>query len=62
MAQGNDIIPIPGAKSRNHLEENVKAIDIKLTPDDLARLDKIMPLGAAAGMRLTEEQLSRVNI
>jgi aryl-alcohol dehydrogenase-like predicted oxidoreductase len=62
MAQGNDIIPIPGAKSRNHLEENVKAIDIKLTADDLARLDKIMHPGAAAGMRLTEEQLSRVNI
>ena len=62
MAQGNDIIPIPGAKSRNHLEENVKAIDIKLTADDLARLDKIMHTGAAAGMRLTEEQLSRVNI
>jgi aryl-alcohol dehydrogenase-like predicted oxidoreductase len=62
MAQGNDIIPIPGAKSRNHLEENVKAIHIQLTPDDLARLGKIMPPGAAAGMRLTEEQLSRVNI
>ena len=62
MAQGNDIIPIPGAKSRNHLEENVKAIDIKLTPEDLARLNAIMPPGAAAGRRLNDEQLSRVNI
>ena len=62
MAQGNAIIPIPGAKSRNHLEENVKAIDIKLTPEDLARLDAIMPPGAAAGRRLDDEQLSRVNI
>jgi aryl-alcohol dehydrogenase-like predicted oxidoreductase len=62
MAQGNDIIPIPGAKSRNHLEENVKAIDIQLTKDDLARLDKIMPPGAAAGMRLNDAQLARVNI
>ncbi len=62
MAQGSDIIPIPGAKSRKHLEENVKAIDIQLTKDDLDRLDEIMPMGAAAGMRLNDAQLSRVNI
>ena len=62
MAQGKDIIPIPGAKSRKHLEENFRAIEIELTPEDLARLDEIMPPGAASGMRLTGEQLSRVNI
>ena len=49
MAQGPDIIPIPSSKSRNHLEENVKAVDVKLTDDDLQRLDAILPYGAAAG-------------
>ena len=62
MAQGSDIIPIPGAKSRAHLEENVKAIDLRLTPDELARLDAVMPPGAAAGTRAAEAQLSRLNI
>ena len=62
MAQGKDIIPIPGAKSRKHLEENFRAIEIELTPEDLTRLDEIMPPGAASGMRLTSEQISRVNI
>ncbi len=43
MAQGADVVPIPGAKSRKHLEENVKAIDLKLTDDDLARLTRWWP-------------------
>ncbi len=60
MAQGNDIIPIPSNKSRNHLEENIKAIDIKLTKDDLARLDAIFPQGAAAGPRTRD--MHRVNV
>jgi aryl-alcohol dehydrogenase-like predicted oxidoreductase len=62
MAQGSDIIPIPGVKTRKHLGENVKAIDLKLTDDDLSLLNAIMPPGAAAGTRLPEEQLRRVNI
>ena len=61
-AQGPDIIPIPGAKSRKHLQENVKAVDLKLTDDDLARLNAIMKPGAAAGPRLPEEQMARVNL
>ncbi len=60
MAQGEDIIPIPSSKSRRHLEENLKAIDIKLTQDDLAQLDAIMPPGAAAGARARD--MDRVNI
>src|SRR3990172_12406531 len=43
MAQGTDIIPIPSSKSRRHLEENLKAIDIKLNTDDLSRLNTIFP-------------------
>jgi aryl-alcohol dehydrogenase-like predicted oxidoreductase len=60
MAQGEDIIPIPSSKTRRHLEENLKAIDIKLTKEDLARLDGIMPPGAAAGARARD--MHRVNI
>jgi aryl-alcohol dehydrogenase-like predicted oxidoreductase len=59
MAQGEDIIPIPSSKSRPHLEENLKAIDIKLTQEDLDRLDAIMPAGAAAGTRAKD--MDRVN-
>jgi aryl-alcohol dehydrogenase-like predicted oxidoreductase len=60
MAKGEDIIPIPSSKTRRHLEENLKAIDIKLTEEDLARLDGIMPPGAAAGARTRD--MDRVNI
>jgi aryl-alcohol dehydrogenase-like predicted oxidoreductase len=60
MAQGNDIIPIPSNKSRHHLEENIKAVDFKLTKQDLARLDGIFPHGAAAGPRTKD--MDRVNV
>ena len=60
IAQGSEIIPIPSNKSRQHLEENIKAIDIKLTKDDLARLDAIFPQGAAAGPRTKD--MHRVNV
>ncbi len=61
MAQGGDIIPIPGSKSRRHLEENLKAIEIELTGEDLARLDALMPPGAAAGTRSAAADLARLN-
>jgi diketogulonate reductase-like aldo/keto reductase len=60
LAQGTDIIPIPSSKTRRHLEENLQAIHIKLTEDDLARLDGIMPPGAAAGPRTRD--MDRVNV
>lgn len=60
LAQGRDIVPIPGSKSRTHLEENLKALEIELTNDDLARLDAIMPPGAAAGPR--SSNMDRVNV
>jgi aryl-alcohol dehydrogenase-like predicted oxidoreductase len=60
MAQGDDVFPIPGIRTRRHLEENLKAIDVKLTPEDLAWLDSILPPGAAAGPRTRD--LDRVNI
>jgi aryl-alcohol dehydrogenase-like predicted oxidoreductase len=50
-AQGDDVVPIPGTKRRTYLEENVAAVDVSLTDDDLKRLDEILPPGAAAGDR-----------
>jgi aryl-alcohol dehydrogenase-like predicted oxidoreductase len=61
LAQGEDIVPIPGSKRRQHLEENVGALEIELSPADLRRLDEAIPPGAAAGMRYPEEVMSFVN-
>jgi aryl-alcohol dehydrogenase-like predicted oxidoreductase len=51
LSQGNDIVPIPGSRSIGHLEENIAAVDIELTPSDLARIDEVAPKGIAAGDR-----------
>lgn len=51
LAQGNDIVPIPGTKKRTYLEENVDAVNIELTQEDLKKLDEMLPLGAATGAR-----------
>jgi aryl-alcohol dehydrogenase-like predicted oxidoreductase len=51
MAQGDDIVPIPGTKRREYLEENVAAAEIELTEEDLRRIDEAAPVGAAAGQR-----------
>ena len=66
MAQGSCagafIVPIPGAKSRRHLEENVRAVDIVLTAGDLAEIDHIVPPGAASGTRYPDGQMYRLNV
>jgi aryl-alcohol dehydrogenase-like predicted oxidoreductase len=54
LAQGDDLVPIPGTKRRAYLEENLGALDIELTASDLAHLDQIAPAGAAAGQRYNE--------
>jgi aryl-alcohol dehydrogenase-like predicted oxidoreductase len=51
LAQAGDIVPIPGSRSIDHLEENIAAADIELTSDDLARIDEVAPKGIAAGDR-----------
>lgn len=51
LAQGDDIVPIPGTKRRSFLEENVAALDIVLTDEDQARIDAVAPRGVAAGTR-----------
>jgi aryl-alcohol dehydrogenase-like predicted oxidoreductase len=54
MRRGEDIVPIPGTKQVRYLEENVAALDVELTDDDLARLDEVAPAGAAAGDRYAD--------
>jgi aryl-alcohol dehydrogenase-like predicted oxidoreductase len=54
LAQGKDIVPIPGTKRREYLEENVAATEIELTPEDLARLDEAAPPGATSGDRYAD--------
>ena len=61
MAQGSDIVPIPGTKRRKYIEENVAAVDLKLSRDDLARLNQIAPMGVAAGARYTDEMMKAVD-
>jgi aryl-alcohol dehydrogenase-like predicted oxidoreductase len=61
LAQGDDIVPIPGTKHRAFLEMNVAAVDIHLTQEDLDRIDQVMPLGAAAGTRYAAPQMAALN-
>jgi aryl-alcohol dehydrogenase-like predicted oxidoreductase len=61
LAQGDDIVPIPGTKRRKYLEENLAAADIELSADDLAKIDAIAPKGAAAGPRYPEAMMQFVN-
>ncbi len=61
LAQGDDIVPIPGTKRRKYLEENVAAVEIELTAAELAQIDAVMPMGAAAGTRYPESMMKAVS-
>jgi aryl-alcohol dehydrogenase-like predicted oxidoreductase len=61
LAQGDDIVPIPGTKRRAFLEENVGALDVALSDDDLAAIDAVLPFGAAAGDRYAAKPMLAVN-
>ena len=61
LAQGQDVVPIPGASRISHLEENVAATEVSLSSNDLARLDEILPIGATAGERYPEGGMKAVN-
>jgi aryl-alcohol dehydrogenase-like predicted oxidoreductase len=60
LARGRDIVPIPGTKRRERLEENVAAADVSLTPDDVVRLADAVPAGAVAGLRYPEPLMKGV--
>jgi aryl-alcohol dehydrogenase-like predicted oxidoreductase len=61
LAQGDDIIPIPGTKRRKYLEENAGALEVKLTAGDIRHIDEVAPKGSAAGARYPETMMSLVN-
>src|SRR3954452_24764342 len=61
LAQGEDIVPIPGTKHIKYLDENIGALEVKLTQDDLRRLDEILPPGAAAGTRYHARGMETIN-
>jgi aryl-alcohol dehydrogenase-like predicted oxidoreductase len=61
LAQGSDIVPIPGTKRRKYLEENVAAEQVKLTKEDLRTIDEVFPLEAAAGGRYPEHMMALIN-
>jgi len=62
LAQGDYIIPIPGTKRRTYLQENVEALSISLSADELAALDAIFPANATAGLRYPKEVLAMLDI
>jgi len=61
LAQGDDIVPIPGTKRRSYLDENLGALNVVLTKKDLARIDRALPQGAAAGGRYPEASMASLN-
>jgi aryl-alcohol dehydrogenase-like predicted oxidoreductase len=61
LAQGDDIVPIPGTKRRTYLEENLGALDVRLTPEELAGIEEISPRGVASGERYAPAMMSVIN-
>jgi aryl-alcohol dehydrogenase-like predicted oxidoreductase len=62
LAQGDDVVPIPGTKRRRYLEENLAALQVRLDPSDLASIDEVAPRDAVAGDRYTPAMMARVNL
>jgi aryl-alcohol dehydrogenase-like predicted oxidoreductase len=61
LARGEDVFPIPGTKRVERLEENVGALDVVLTPEDLSRIDAAFPAGVAKGERYSEQAMGALN-
>jgi aryl-alcohol dehydrogenase-like predicted oxidoreductase len=61
LAQGDDVVPIPGTKRRSYLEENAGALEVELGPEDLAAIEEVTPRGVAAGERYGPEHMANVN-
>jgi aryl-alcohol dehydrogenase-like predicted oxidoreductase len=61
LAQGRDIVPIPGTKKQKYLEQNAAAVQISLSAAELKRLSDTVPAGAAAGMRYPEAGMAMLN-
>ena len=61
LAQGDDVVPIPGTKHVKYLDDNIGALEVSLSREDLERLDAILPPGAAAGPRYPEQAMAALN-
>jgi aryl-alcohol dehydrogenase-like predicted oxidoreductase len=61
LAQGDDIVPIPGTKRLESLDDNLGAVNVHLSADDLAQIDAILPAGAASGARLDAHAMQRID-
>ncbi len=62
LAQGDDVVPIPGTKRIKYLDENIAALDVRLGAEDLRRLDEILPPGAASGERYHARGMESINL
>jgi aryl-alcohol dehydrogenase-like predicted oxidoreductase len=62
LAQGDDVVPIPGTKRRQYLEQNADAVRVTLAREELERINQALPRGAAAGQRYPEQAMQRVNL
>jgi aryl-alcohol dehydrogenase-like predicted oxidoreductase len=60
MAKSPQVVPIPGTKHRNYLEENLKSLDLQLSPAEMAELEAAFPIGAARGTRYPETMMSNL--
>ncbi len=61
LAQGDDLVPIPGTKRRRYLDENIGALDVVITQEDKDEIDRILPPGVAAGMRYPAQMMAALN-
>lgn len=61
LARGQEIVPIAGTRHRAYLEDNLKALQVQLSPKDMAQIDEAAPLGAALGLRYPEAAMQAVN-
>jgi aryl-alcohol dehydrogenase-like predicted oxidoreductase len=62
LAQGEDIVPIPGTRRRTRLEENLKSLEVQLSAADLRRIEETFPKGVAAGQRYSEQMMQLINV
>ena len=62
LAQGDEIVPIPGTKRRKYIEQNAASVELKLSVDEIAALSKAFPLNVTAGTRYPEKQLKSLGI
>jgi len=61
LARGKDMIPIPGTKRIKYLEENIAAMNVELTPEDMQRIEKVLPPGVFSGERYHEQAMQAIN-